>query len=551
MKGNSTLVRTCTNCGQKFVFSREAQEYYRSLNWQAPNTCFECRKKRKQELEAKREEVERAERQKKWEQNQKEFESRISSYPAVTITPSAHTLYIIGNGFDLMHRVPSSYYSFRDSLGKNSKLRQTLETYLTPEDIWADFEDALAHFNADMMANPEIIDMWLDDFDAYSLESMADYYAAIGSAVLPMEEMSLDLPKRFRQWVEKLTVGTDDRPLAGIIDKDGKVLDFNYTEFIETLYGLSKNNVCYVHGCRRKEKYHPKETLILGHRPGASDAVFDNVKWRKPKNYKSAVVSMAQEEAIRQISAYDEEFTKDCDVIIKNHEAFFSSLNDIDQIICIGHSYSEVDWPYFREIKRRTNAKWICGCYGLQDLNNLEALCNELGIGDVQVFRTDTFSTAPNAVPAVIKAPKNKIRTLAEDKPWSAKADGRDFLIEKDGRDVLRLQFGSSLNWACFVNNYLVLVTGEDGVFLFGLDDGGWKVINELKSVNNQYLINARLKHVMVTGEDITFVYNNLIRKYSLSDGMVVANNHIRGAGKMDYPGTDIKNQIVPKWMRD
>lgn len=48
-----------------------------------------------------------------------------------------------------------------------------------------------------------------------------------------------------------------------------------------------------------------------------------------------------------------------------------------------------------------------------------------------------------------------------------------------------------------------------------------------------------KLKHVMVTGEDITFVYNNLIRKYSLSDGMVVANNHIRGAGKMDYPGTD------------
>lgn len=75
------LIRTCTTCGAKFVFSLEAQKYYRSLNWQAPNTCFECRKKRKLEQEAKRQEVEKADRQKKWGRDQKEFESRISTYP--------------------------------------------------------------------------------------------------------------------------------------------------------------------------------------------------------------------------------------------------------------------------------------------------------------------------------------------------------------------------------------------------------------------------------------------------------------------------------------
>ena len=336
------LICTCADCGNQFVFSRDQQKFYDKMHWRYPRICYACRKKKKVDQQERKEAAEKAKWQEQSEQNQVEFEAQFAAYPfAITLNdvyPSDKTS-ICQLCFDLMHRVPSSYYAFRDSLGKHNPLRETLETYLTPEDIWADFEDALAHFNVDMMANPDIIGMWLDDYDAYSQESAADYFAAIGAAVLPMEEIAMDLPKRFRQWVETLAVATDDRPLGSIIWKDGKVLDFNYTEFIETLYGVPKDNVCYIHGCRRKEKYHPKEALILGHRPGASDAAYDSVEWKEPKNYKSAMVSVAQEEAIREISAYDKELTKDCDEIIKNHAAFFDSLKDIEQVICIGHSF--------------------------------------------------------------------------------------------------------------------------------------------------------------------------------------------------------------------
>lgn len=84
-----------------------------------------------------------------------------------------HVLYIIGNGFDLMYGVRSSYYAFRDSLGKQSHLRTTLEYYLTPEDIWADFEDALAHFNVRAMGNKFIVDNCLDMVDAYDQDAGA------------------------------------------------------------------------------------------------------------------------------------------------------------------------------------------------------------------------------------------------------------------------------------------------------------------------------------------------------------------------------------------
>lgn len=48
----------------------------------------------------------------------------------------AHTLYVIGNGFDMMHGVPSSYYIFRDSLGKKSDLREQFEILNLKEYIW-------------------------------------------------------------------------------------------------------------------------------------------------------------------------------------------------------------------------------------------------------------------------------------------------------------------------------------------------------------------------------------------------------------------------------
>ena len=131
-----------------------------------------------------------------------------------------------------MHGVSSSYRDFEKSLGKNSSLRWTLEIYLNVDDLWADFEEALGHLNVSMMLNTDMIDMWLDDFGAYEPDAQAaDFYAAMDTATMPAQEIMDDLPRRFRRWIESLTCETDQRPLAGLI-LNGKVLCFNYTEFI-------------------------------------------------------------------------------------------------------------------------------------------------------------------------------------------------------------------------------------------------------------------------------------------------------------------------------
>ena len=198
------------------------------------------------------------------------------------IVPHAHALYIIGNGFDLMHRTPSSYYSFRDSLGKRNRLRESLEMALTAEDIWADFENSLGSLNLDLMGSRHIVDMWLDDFGIYDDEDAgaAEYYMAVEAAATPIINLVNELQPAFRRWVNSLEAGTNDRPLADLIRTDGKVLDFNYTEFIETLYGV--RDVCYIHGNRKR-----KGKLILGHRPGAESLLHE--KERGPKSYRQTI----------------------------------------------------------------------------------------------------------------------------------------------------------------------------------------------------------------------------------------------------------------------
>ena len=67
----------------------------------------------------------------------------------IDVISPATTLYVIGNGFDLAHGVPSSYSKFRDWLGRHSDLREALETYIRNDALWWNLEEALADLDLD------------------------------------------------------------------------------------------------------------------------------------------------------------------------------------------------------------------------------------------------------------------------------------------------------------------------------------------------------------------------------------------------------------------
>lgn len=396
----------CKECGKEFSISPSEQKHFRNLGFALPKRCQACRQKRNLE---RRQEEERLQAQadaekaaQRWEKEEAELKILLSTVPfrqidfsEVQVPVPKQTLFIIGNGFDIMHGVRSSYWDFQKTLGRNSELRFHLETYLRAEDLWWNFEDSLSHLDAGMML--DVMDMWLDNFGAYRRDASAsDFHGAIDTAMLPIYVLTDQLPRRFRAWVEALEAN-GSKPCQRIITSDAVYLNFNYTDFLETLYGVPHDKIKYIHGCRKKQKHHPKEKLILGHVPNV-DYLKDytpspGMVPRYKNKYKAYLLESAIEIGTQQwITYYEEVFTKHTPEIIEENKDFFQGAADIKDIIVIGHSLSEVDYPYFKEIFRQNGdrAVWHIGYHSLDDMKRLIAFTGNLGIGadKVEIFRT-------------------------------------------------------------------------------------------------------------------------------------------------------------------
>lgn len=126
---NEVIERTCIDCGRRFLIHSNAQEFFESRGLELPKRCQACREKKKQERKA-----EEAERQ--FEKELSDSTYAIKEVSDIDVISPATTLYVIGNGFDLAHGVPSSYSKFRDWLGRRSDLRETLETYIGNDALW-------------------------------------------------------------------------------------------------------------------------------------------------------------------------------------------------------------------------------------------------------------------------------------------------------------------------------------------------------------------------------------------------------------------------------
>lgn len=306
----------------------------------------------------------------------------------VSVQNPALTLYIIGNGFDLMHGVPSSYYKFRDFLGEQSELRKQLETWNLKEELWADFEDSLAYMDGeglletvpDMMEVMGVLDKEDDDFSA------ADFFAAAEWSVYPLQVIQNELPKQLRKWISSLQPMNSAKPLASLICKEGQYINFNYTEFIESIYNVTKENILYIHGDRRDKK----QELILGHALEAESNSAYNLERRKPHIYNQTSYDMYKT-ASRYVGNYYDSTEKKTDEIIMKHKDYFDGLSDIENIVVIGHSLSYVDYSYFREIVNKTDkVKWNIGWYSLSDLKRIREFVVTIGVNKEQIvlFRT-------------------------------------------------------------------------------------------------------------------------------------------------------------------
>lgn len=157
-------------------------------------------------------------------------------------------LYIIGNGFDIHHGIPSRYSNFRDWLEYNNaelidELRNIYD--VDSETWWNEFEKELGNPNlAEYIENtafenqPDFSSEYFRDRDYYNGEIQSQN--EIGGLVTSIKET-------FTDWINSFPQPKSDKKIK--IDKTNAFfINFNYTDTLQKLYGIKQENILFIHG---------------------------------------------------------------------------------------------------------------------------------------------------------------------------------------------------------------------------------------------------------------------------------------------------------------
>ena len=149
----------------------------------------------------------------------------------------ASHLYIIGNGFDKHHDIPSGYQDYRHWLEEKDywNILDIIDDIFgcTNDDWWKHFEDNLASAETLNIAYEEAFQNYPDFGSDYFRDS--DWYDAELSVERKMNNAYEEILDSFYEWVIHLPHGNINKRL--MIPKDKSVFIFNFVDK-ESLFGF-------------------------------------------------------------------------------------------------------------------------------------------------------------------------------------------------------------------------------------------------------------------------------------------------------------------------
>lgn len=278
-------------------------------------------------------------------------------------------LYIIGNGFDLAHDLPTSYTDFYDWLrGTNYQVDNTKdysefvsqmdEIFVhanngKPIEWWSDFENALGHLQIG-----EYIESVAEE---YEIKDPEDEHYKAPSALAEQVYAHVDyiakpwgldeIQAKFSEWIRNIPVYEDVEPCftAEDIDKDGLFLTFNYTDTLEKLYGINPSNILHIHG----QASNPEAKIIVGHL-----TQYDSRNYAKTEEKLFGVDADIFPLLVDTMNG----LKKPVEEILMNNHDWFDNLakQNITEIHLYGLSFGEIDDDYFNIIHELLpHANWI------------------------------------------------------------------------------------------------------------------------------------------------------------------------------------------------
>ncbi|XYB84410.1 bacteriophage abortive infection AbiH family protein [Vibrio parahaemolyticus] len=281
-------------------------------------------------------------------------------------------LYIIGNGFDLYHGLPTSYLSFKDYLKNNNiisydNFNNSFYYYNDINDLWANFEENLSNLDTET-----VIDRFSDYLPHFSIDfrdrDMGAFDIEIKNFV---NSITTSLKFSFVDFIKDAVKKGKQNKILRSFCNESKFISFNYTNTLEKLYSVNKKDILYIHG----NIYDDNEDIILGHGVEPCDIDFGNYISNIDNNgvfvenawldCESDFINIAYNEGAATLEQYYLSSFKNTEKILVDNEKFFDSLFNIEEVYVLGHSLSDVDLPYFYRLVKilPRSTKWIVSYY--------------------------------------------------------------------------------------------------------------------------------------------------------------------------------------------
>lgn len=271
-------------------------------------------------------------------------------------------LYIIGNGFDLHHGLPTSLTGFRN-YSEHSKFHRLYENgvFMMPanqtlDEHWQQLETNLSNFDVDVLL--EYAKEYYDD-DPHKDQFIYEVKSALNA-------LTMGLKKDLNSYLSLAESSTVEDGKVLPIDTSARFLCFNYTNTLERIYNISSDRICYIHG-----KLNSTDApIVIGHGMKASE-------YKAPPTIDISTLSEAEFEAFSDSYSPDYEYAvseahkyfkrsyKDTATCIQGSSLFLQSLVDIDKVVILGHSITDIDKPYLDYVNKivRPNCQWEASFY--------------------------------------------------------------------------------------------------------------------------------------------------------------------------------------------
>lgn len=282
----------------------------------------------------------------------------------------AKHLYIIGNGFDLHHGIPSRYSDFRQWLYQEHKgIIDDNFHGCDNDEWWNDFESHFADINIESIAMEETMQN-MPNFGSDDFKDR-DWYIAESEAENRIIDIYATINEELFRWARQLPTVSVKK--VRFESRNAIFLTFNYTLTLEKLYRIPSKRILHIHGSVNKNA----EGIVIGHDSSYYE-IHGNVK---PYSYRGDDDDIADSEGFILNRTTDacisvvSDYRKPVYEIINHHQEWMQSLNDITHIHVYGHSFGDIDMPYFEYIAKTTssnNVFWEISAFSETDRKRIE-----------------------------------------------------------------------------------------------------------------------------------------------------------------------------------